>query len=873
MEGKNNDDLIGENINIDQIQKNANTNEHELTTNISIKDENNDKHQQIETRPELNINSENNDKQKQNESIKENKEKKEIKEKENKDKDIKKEEKKDYKKLVKEYISQCLNDPEYYELIKNNPISLFDSMDEKKLERWETLLSNICPLTFQMTKDKDQEILSFPFPESSQSTVIKNDSKRTRVRESIIYENYIDTLSRVLNYYCQKYKLVYKQGLNEIFGPLILLKFKIKKLSLTSVINLGAMIIDTFLPNYFYEKDIYSLKSALGLFVILLKYHDPTVYNKLDSLEVRPEIYATNWIVTYVSGKLYLNTFFTIWDLMINIEDPLFILFILVAIIKEKRELILNCDPNLLASLMTNLAIKTKEELNKVLKIANELRIQTPYSFRLLADKIGFLKKKYKDIKINYEKYQPELLPAMPIFPSEVLYITYKSEIYCIDPNCKNYATDFKLKRKRDMRNISRTLVQKNTNFNPNQKAQSNIEKNYFCEKCDLGIDKNMQYILLDLRILEYGENDDDTLKTGFLPSMISVPQEELKSEDFSNIIKNRFMSVRGNYHFIFLTTSTDTFSDFESNYYMDNISEEDRKKMLFGVIEQKKIDKELNINDAKKKLSLKQIYKLKEYDNMRNTLKTMIKHNFPFVGYVYGGFNAVHKESPKFKVELVGHNEEICLLCKEEKNGVKEENKEDINEKDELYNALWEHKEKIKYKNLDIFFKNPNNKMHLCVLKEYKKKDIEEDQVQILINVLYDKYVIEIYKFDKKKQYNDFETTIMIINNKEKQEYYDYGNDDNDEEKDLELTLLEKVHVLDMLKITQNPKSKNIVICEIRGESKKEKYLGLFKKRDSNNFEIITIVFDFSSSKEAKSFILSFKEMIEKYKQEIKKK
>ena len=851
-----NDDSIEENINIDKVQNNSNINinneieKKSKNENINIFNENNDK-QQIESKSEKEI-------------------------KENKDKDIKKEEKKNYIHLAKDYINKSSNDLEYSELIKTNPLSLFDSMDEKKLERWETLLTNICPLTFQMTKDKDQEILSFPFPKCSQSTVIQNDSKRTRVRESKIYEeNYADTLSKVLNYYCQKYKLVYKQGLNEIFGPLVLLKYKIKKLSLTSVINLGAMIIDTFLPNYFYEKEIYSLKSALGLFLILLKYHEPNVYNKLDLLEVGPEIYATNWFVTYISGKLNLNDFFSLWDMMITIVDPLFIQFVLVGIIKEKRELILNCDSNLLATLMTSLTIKTKDELKKAFKIANEIRIQTPYSFRLLADRIGFLKKKYKDIKTNYEKYQPELLPAMPIFPSEVLYITYKSQIYCIDPNCKNYATDFKLKQKKGMRSASRTLVQKNVDFNPNQKAISNVEKNYLCEKCDIGIDKNMQYILLDLRILEYGENDDDTDKTGFLPSMISVPQDELKSEDFSNIMRNRFISERGNYHFIFLTTNTDTFNDFESNYYMDNISEEDRRKMMFGVIEQKKIDKELNFDDAKKNLSRKQIYKLKEYDNMRNTLKTMIKHNFPFVGYVYGGFNAVHKETHKFKVELLGHNEDICLLCKEEKNGneIEQENEEDNEEKNELYNSLWEHKEKIKYKNLDIFFKNPNNKMHLCILKEYKKKDIEEGQVQILINELYDKFVIEIYKFDKRKQYNDFETTIMIKNKKEKKEYYDYGIEDDEEDnnKDLELTLLEKVPVFDMLKITQNQKAKNIVTCEIRGESKKEKILGLFKKKD-NNYEIITIVFDFSSSKDAKSFILSFKEMIEKYKQEIKK-
>ena len=576
------EDNIDTNINIDksknELNNNNNDNNKDLEINNNNKNKNGDK--------PLNDSNTNINNVKKNGQKNQNKDKKE-----DKNKISKNEENKDYIKIAKEYISQCMNDTKYIDKIKTNPLSIFDSIDEEKLDKWKTLLSNICPLTFQIEKDRDKEIMEFPYSDNvSQRTVISNDAKRTRVRENIVYPNYVETLQKVLTYYCDKYNCTYKQGLNEIFGPLILMKYKLKNVSLTNIINLGAMIIDTFLPNYFYEKEIYSLKSALGLFIILLKYHEPTVFNKLDSMEVKPEIYATNWMVTYISGKVNLTIFFLIWDKIINIEDPLFIQFLLIALIIDKRELILNCNLTLLPTVMTSLTIRSKEELNKIIKIANKLREQTPYSFRLLADKIGFLKKKNKDIKANYEKYQPELLPAMPIFPSEVLYITYKSQIYCIDPNCKNYATDFKLKSRILAR---RTIAQKSqtSNFvlNKNLKPISNVEKNYNCEKCDLGIEKNMQYILLDLRILEYGEDDDETDKTGFLPSMISVLQEELKSEDFSTIITNRFNSVKGNYHFIFLTSSTDTFTDFESNYYIENITEEDRKRMMFGLIEQKK--------------------------------------------------------------------------------------------------------------------------------------------------------------------------------------------------------------------------------------------------------------------------------------------
>ena len=790
-------------------------------------------------------------------------------------------EKKDYNSIVKAFLSQNFSDTKYEEKIENDPMSLFETISVEKLKEWENSLSFISPNTKKISDQREQErekhILSYPKDTKTQ-TVIKNDCKRTRVRESKIYPDFFFTLEKVITYYCLKNKVTYKQGLNEIFGPLVLLQYKIKKYSLVSIINLGAQLIDSFLPNYFYEKDIYSLKSALGLFILLLKYHEPTVYNRLDKLEVRPEIYATNWLIAYLSGKLNLNIFYELWDQIIKARDPLFIQFILVSIIKYYREMLINCEENYVASIMTCLTIKSKEELNNLIKIAIDLRKKTPYSFRILANKIGFLKKNYDKIKENYEKFQPDTIPAMPIFPSEILYITYKSEIDCIDSRCKNYiksleknTPDFRLRTKLPSRAESRTVKEKNRAYNSGYLHF--LDKNHLCEKCDMKIEKDMKYILLDLRILQYNEKEDDSDKTGYVPMMISVPQEELKSLDFSNIMVNRFITERGNYHFIFLTSSTDTFSNFEKNYYMDNISEEDRKRMMFGVIKQQKIDKELDINNAMEKLSLKQTYKLKEYDNMRTLLKSMIKHNFPYVGYVYDGFEGVHKTSKLFKLELLNHNIETCLLCNKHKNSNenlkesknKEEEKE---EKSELYKSLWEHKKKIKYKNLDIFFKNPNNRMHLCILKEYKGKNIENEQIQILINELFDKFEIEVYKFDKKKQYIDFENTIMIMEKKQKKEYYDLGVNEEDTNKDLELTLLENVSVVDIISISPH-KSANIVNVTIRDYEKKDSIFGIFKKKE--NYITHTIVFDFSSDKDSKNFVQSFKELISEFKKKRK--
>ena len=152
--------------------------------------------------------------------------------------------------------------------------------------------------------------------------------------------------------------------------------------------------------------------------------------------------------------------------------------------------------------------------------------------------------------------------------------------------------------------------------------------------------------------------------------------------------------------------------------------------------------------------------------------------------------------------------------------------------------------------------------------MKEYKGKNIESEQIQILINELFDTFEIEVYKFDKKKQYIDFENTIMIMEKKQKKEYYDMGINEEDTNKDLELTLLENVSVVDIISINPH-KSANIVNVTIRDYEKKDSIFGIFKKKD--NYITHTIVFDFSSDKDSKNFVQSFKELISEYKKKRK--
>ena len=778
-----------------------------------------------------------------------------------------------YFTIIRNYLNRVNRDEEYISKIKENPDLLFEKMNESRLIIWETFLYNI---SSPSRKNSDSDILCALLEREDQK-VIRNDCKRTRVRESILVPGFPKILEAFLTHYCTSKEIHYKQGLNEVFGPLILLKYKFKNLKFSKIFDLGEVFIDQFLPNYFYEKDLYSLNSSLGLFLVLLRYHEPSVYNRLDVTEIKPEMYATNPLTTLMTGKLKLDLVYELMERIIKCQDPLIIHFILVALFIYQREMIINCDRTYVATLMTSLSITTMEELNTIFDMALKLREQTPYSYRILVNKIGFLKKNNKDIKKNYDLYQPQTIPAMPIFPLEIFSITSRDLIDCVDPECKNCKpNDNNIFNENNINEYDDLMPNENRISTGFLKFQEHLE-NHLCEKCDMKIEKKMQYILLDLRILKYDEEDNDTEKTGFLPKMINVDQDELKSEEFSKIITNRFLVERGNYHFIFLTSSTDTFSDFELKYYTDNLSELDRKKMMFGLIKQQKIDKELNLENAQKNLTWKDIYKLKEYDNFRNTLKTMQKENFPYIGYVYGGFDEVHEESFKFNYELLFHNEQNCFLCqakkiKRRKNRRKSKKEKDQEEliKTEISGSLWEHKIKIKYSKINEIYKGQNISLHFCILSKYKNKNYENDKIKVLITLLFDQYLMELYKFDTQKEYNDVVTNDDKEKKRKKSEYYDLGKESN-EEKDTDLILFEKINVTDITSVNSNNKYKNIVNITVRERPKEKEKEKDKKKSKRPSINLFDIILDFSSANDSKQFINSFKKTINNFKEKHK--
>ena len=113
-----------------------------------------------------------------------------------------------------------------------------------------------------------------------------------------------------------------------------------------------------------------------------------------------------------------------------------------------------------------------------------------------------------------------------------------------------------------------------------------------------------------------------------------------------------------------------------EKFYEEEEMTEERNRQFNLGMIT--KSNKELNLRKVNSTLDDEQEtgvmkMQLKEFDNFKKAIMFMVKEKFPYVSYIYGGFNEVHSFSMKYKVSLLGHKKEcyICAKKEKEKNGL----------------------------------------------------------------------------------------------------------------------------------------------------------------------------------------------------------
>jgi len=518
----------------------------------------------------------------------------------------------------------------------------FDSINENKILGWVNKLEEF-KLDFRnFSEVTDADILSEEFKDKKASKIIKGDIERTKVLESIYMSSFKDYLYQFIVYYVNQNKILYKQGLNEIAGPFILLKFKLK-LSFTKIYSMFTCFIDKFLTNYFLEKEFYSLKSSLSLINLLLRYHCPDIFQLFENSLICPDLYATSWLLTLFSNKCSLNYVYYLWDKLILFEDPLFIHFFIVAFLNKNKNKFFEIDSSGILSTLSKLCINSLDEINDIIDMAIELRNNTPNSFYLFAKYLEIFNYGSNNLKKLYEEYNPSNMLAMPIFESEVLNINYKELIGCSEQDCKNFI-----------------------------KKNKNNEKKDLCLFCkNQYLKQQLFYIIFDLRLFNSNKKEKEKENkyisssfTGFLPKTVTLTNEDFNDINFPKNILKEYLNDKEKTHFIIMTSETDNFFKYENEYFE---RKKDKRGSKVGVFF--KAEKELNeakANELKKK-SKEKYLSLIEYNNFKKLIEEMNIEGFKNVSFVYGGYKNVHALAIKYGIELLEHKEK-CILCENEK-------------------------------------------------------------------------------------------------------------------------------------------------------------------------------------------------------------
>ena len=122
----------------------------------------------------------------------------------------------------------------------------FDLISEELLAKWEKILKSN-NLTKARTVADDINFDDYNLNYDCIQT-IQNDSKRTRVKERFNFPDFEKVLQKILVYFCKLNNVEYKQGLNEVLGPFLLLKVKLPQLKFSKIYNLFTLFIIVFIP-------------------------------------------------------------------------------------------------------------------------------------------------------------------------------------------------------------------------------------------------------------------------------------------------------------------------------------------------------------------------------------------------------------------------------------------------------------------------------------------------------------------------------------------------------------------------------------------------------------------------------------------------
>jgi len=135
--------------------------------------------------------------------------------------------------------------------------------------------------------------------------------------------------------------LVYWQGLDSLAAPFLYLNFNCEALAWACL----SRFIPKYLHNMFLKDNAAVIQEYLAKFSHLQAFHDPVLFNHLDSIGFIPDLYCIPWVLTMFSHVFPLHKIFHLWDRLL-LGNSSFPLCVGLGVLLQLREQLLQAQFN-----------------------------------------------------------------------------------------------------------------------------------------------------------------------------------------------------------------------------------------------------------------------------------------------------------------------------------------------------------------------------------------------------------------------------------------------------------------------------------------------------------------------------------------------
>lgn len=284
---------------------------------------------------------------------------------------------------------------------------------EERLQKWKDILG------IDGTEEgaKFEKIGREETLKNSKTRVINQDVLRTRADEPFFKSSMVKAvLKQTLIKFCSYHRIEYMQGLNEILAPILSLDVELVRsieetgTTLASGSNDSADGADSYdikhpfgvnllifermmtklSPTTFSTRGVDAIQVQLTTFHLLLMYHEPVLATILRKEGMTPDIFAMSWLITLFARRQPVQRALHIWDMLLQLDAPYLCVFLSVALIRSRRDRILNDCADVLPETLVSLKFESDEEIDIVFADALLLVQSTPANITTELMNLGF---------------------------------------------------------------------------------------------------------------------------------------------------------------------------------------------------------------------------------------------------------------------------------------------------------------------------------------------------------------------------------------------------------------------------------------------------------------------------------------------------